>query len=174
MKKTVTTSVFLALTLCINTLVLVPMTAFAEYDHDFNSDGLVNGDDVLLIINRYSEISVERDDIISDQAIRDKVDKNADLNGDGKINGQDATLLTLSIKENSICGDVNCDGIIDGKDASCVLGFYARHSVEDYNWKIGSDIGVSVLGDFDKNEVIDARDASVILKNYADSSVTNH
>ncbi len=171
MKKTVTTSVFLAITLCINTLVLDPMTAFAECDHDFNSDGLVNGDDVLLIMNRYSEIAVEKDDIISNQVIRDKVNKNADLNGDGRINGCDAILLANSIRENNICGDVNCDGIIDVRDASYVLSFYARHSLEEYDWQIGSDISVSVLGDFDKNEVIDARDAAAILTTYAKASV---
>jgi hypothetical protein len=138
---------------------------------DFNSDGLINGDDVNLITDRYMESAIGNDNIISDQVIRDRVDQNADLNGDGKINGQDSTVLCNLIKDNNIYGDVNCDGIVDGKDASCVLGFYARHSSEEYDWKIGSDIGVSVLGDFDKNEVIDARDASAILKNYADSSV---
>ena len=64
-------------------------------------------------------------------------------------------------------GDVNSDGVIDGRDASAVLESYAISSVESNETSyINFD-----FADFDGNGVIDGRDASEILVQYAESSV---
>ena len=64
-------------------------------------------------------------------------------------------------------GDVNCDGVIDGRDASYVLTDYAKHSVksDDISY-LNKD-----YADYDDNGIIDARDASAILSKYAENSV---
>ena len=61
-------------------------------------------------------------------------------------------------------GDVNSDGIVDGKDATAVLSSYAKASAGD---ELTID---AVLGDVNFNGRIDAVDASTILTQYADSS----
>ncbi|MBP7187270.1 MAG: leucine-rich repeat protein [Ruminococcus sp.] len=61
-------------------------------------------------------------------------------------------------------GDVNTDGIVDGRDASMILKAYAQASLGDE-----TDID-TVLADFDFNGNIDARDASAILTAYAKNS----
>lgn len=62
-------------------------------------------------------------------------------------------------------GDVNNDGIVDGRDASIILKAYAVASVGD-----DTDVDV-VLADYDYNGRIDAADASGVLDYYAKSSV---
>lgn len=53
-------------------------------------------------------------------------------------------------------GDVNCDGTIDGRDASAILSAYTA----EY-----SDVSI-LLADYDSNGVVDARDASEVLSCY--------
>ena len=67
-------------------------------------------------------------------------------------------------------GDVNSDGVTDGRDATSVLTDYAKTS-SDKN-------AVSYLNesfaDFNDDGVIDGRDATAILTTYAKSSVNNN
>lgn len=64
-------------------------------------------------------------------------------------------------------GDVNSDGIIDGRDATSVLTDYAQRSVDsDERSYLNRD-----FADYDNNGIIDARDASAILIRYAENSV---
>ena len=170
-------SIILAAIMSLITLLPVNAVAAETTDAvykncDFNSDGLINGDDVRLLINRYMEIAVNQENLLPNQTIRDNIDKNGDVYKDGLINMEDARELSIYIRDNNIKGDVNCDGIIDGRDASLVLAYYSRHAVENYDWQIGSDDGVTILGDFDGNDIIDARDASKILNYYAANSVS--
>lgn len=165
----------------ISLATLMPTNSFAAeisdelyQKYDFNSDGLINGDDIFLIIRRYSEIATGNT-IISEQSVRENIDKNADIDSDNVINANDAAKLSDLIKEKNSMGDVNCDKIIDARDASSVLTYYTRLSNEDYKEKelsIGIDYGVAALGDYDKNGIIDARDASAILVKYASNSVS--
>ena len=68
-------------------------------------------------------------------------------------------------KCNDIMGDVNSDGMVDGRDASAILSAYAKAS-------LGEELEVDmVLSDYDFNGIIDARDASAVLTEYAKSSV---
>ena len=62
-------------------------------------------------------------------------------------------------------GDVNGDGIVDGKDASAVLASYARASAGD------EPTVDPVLSDFNFNGRTDAVDASAIISYYAKSSI---
>ena len=61
-------------------------------------------------------------------------------------------------------GDVNFDGIIDGRDASDVLNDYAMISANKANYS-------HINSDYNNDGVIDGRDASEILAYYAKSSV---
>ena len=172
-------SIILAAT--ISLMTLIPINSFAAeisdelyQKYDFNSDGFINGDDVLLIMQRYSEIATGNT-IISEQSVRENIDKNADIDSDNGITANDAAKLSHLIKGKNSTGDVNCDKVTDARDASLVLSYYTRCSSEYYkfhDWNIGSDYGVAVLGDYDKNCIIDARDASAILVNYASNSVS--
>ena len=169
-------SIILAVIMSLSALLPINAVAAETSDntyknYDFNSDGLVNGDDIMLLIDRCSEITTNKDELLPNLTIRDNIDKNGDTNEDGQITMLDALGLYKYIHNNNIMGDVNCDGIVDGKDASCVLGFYARRSLGDSELKIGSDLGVALLGDFDGNDIIDARDATAILGYYANNSV---
>ena len=143
MKKTLRSICIAALISCV---AAAPINAFAETEQnfDFNSDGFVNGCDVRLLSDRYMEIELRRDDIISDQAVRENIDKN---------------------------GDLNKDGIIDGCDASMILSYYARQKVDNSYRIDGADDGVKMLGDFDGDGIIDARDASKVLNYYVVNSV---
>lgn len=64
-------------------------------------------------------------------------------------------------------GDFNCDGIIDGRDASAILARYAKESVS----KGLVYTEVWDYGDFNNDGILDARDASAVLAYYARSSV---
>ena len=64
----------------------------------------------------------------------------------------------------SIMGDVNEDGVADGRDASEILSYYAKLSVEGT-----ADID-TVLADFNFDGKINAVDASLVLTDYADAS----
>ena len=64
-------------------------------------------------------------------------------------------------------GDVNSDGIIDGRDASAVLAAYAKCSADK---KYTSYLNSS-LSDYNNDNIIDGRDASDILTYYAQKSV---
>lgn len=66
-------------------------------------------------------------------------------------------------------GDANCDGIIDGRDASLVLSAYAEQSVYNYLY---CDVN-EYYCDMDENGIIDARDASAVLTSYAKASVSS-
>ena len=61
-------------------------------------------------------------------------------------------------------GDVNCDGRLDAKDASMILGAYADYS--------GGNVNASFIGqryaDFNGDGTLNAADASAVLKYYAD------
>ncbi|MBP3268715.1 MAG: hypothetical protein J6M07_10430 [Ruminococcus sp.] len=64
-------------------------------------------------------------------------------------------------------GDVNSDGIIDGRDASAVLAAYAKCSADkNYTSYLNSS-----LSDYNNDNIIDGRDASDILTYYAKKSV---
>ena len=70
----------------------------------------------------------------------------------------------------SLIGDVNCDNIIDGRDATSVLTYYAVTSTgSKYN---NSDFHVE-YADYIEDEIIDARDATAILTYYAKASTVN-
>lgn len=149
---------------------IVPTIVMAEdndsvyENYDFNLDGLVNGEDVYLLTQRYMEIG--SDIVIIDQSLREKIDSNGDLNADNLINMADARLLMDYISENNIVGDVNCDGVLDSRDASDILSYY----VNDKDGQSTSiDYGVIALGDYDRNGVVDARDASAVLTYYVTS-----
>lgn len=64
-------------------------------------------------------------------------------------------------------GDVNGDGILDGRDASAILSGYARLSVG-----VDSDLD-PILADLNFNGHIDAVDASLALTEYSKDSVNN-
>lgn len=66
-------------------------------------------------------------------------------------------------------GDVNSDGIIDGRDASAVLTAYAKCSVDNnYISYLNSS-----LSDYNNDNIVDGRDATDILTYYAYLSVSN-
>lgn len=60
-------------------------------------------------------------------------------------------------------GDINCDGVIDARDASGILTAYVNPttSILDPN-----NYASNVLSDYDGNGIIDARDASAVLTLY--------
>lgn len=64
-------------------------------------------------------------------------------------------------------GDADCNGIIDGRDASIILSDYAESSVG------GTDTGryLNENEDYNNDGIIDARDASAVLTYYAKQSV---
>ena len=64
-------------------------------------------------------------------------------------------------------GDVNSDGVIDGRDATSVLTDYAKTSVD----KNAVSYLNECFADFNDDGVIDGRDATSILTFYAKSSV---
>lgn len=66
-------------------------------------------------------------------------------------------------------GDANCDGIVDGKDASMILSAYATQSVNNNPF---CDVNVHYC-DWDENGIIDARDATAVLTYYAKNSVNS-
>ena len=65
-------------------------------------------------------------------------------------------------------GDVNSDGIIDARDATSVLSYYAKVSagIKEQCY-LNSD-----FADYDNNDIVDARDATGILTAYAKESVS--
>lgn len=66
-------------------------------------------------------------------------------------------------------GDVNCDGIIDGRDSTAVLTHYALSSSEkEYMSFVNTE-----LADYDENGIVDGRDATAILTDYTKASVNN-
>lgn len=65
-------------------------------------------------------------------------------------------------------GDVDGNGIVDGRDASMVLTHYANLST-DREGVIAEEYLINA--DWDRNDVIDGRDASAILTYYAEQSV---
>lgn len=64
-------------------------------------------------------------------------------------------------------GDVNGDNIIDGRDASDVLSYYAITST---GGKFDNNSFKTENADFNEDGVLDGRDASAILAYYAKSS----
>lgn len=66
-------------------------------------------------------------------------------------------------------GDVNSDGIIDGRDATAVLSYYAKLSAAiKETCYLNTD-----FADYDDNGIIDGRDATAILTTYVKSSVNS-
>ena len=66
---------------------------------------------------------------------------------------------------NETMGDVNADGIVDGKDATAILSAYAKASA-------GDEMTVdTVLADVNFNGRVDAADASAVITKYAAESV---
>jgi hypothetical protein len=64
-------------------------------------------------------------------------------------------------------GDVDRDGVVDGKDASAILTSYAKTSM-------GEESTVdAVLGDFNFDGTVNAIDASAVLTDYAKRSAEN-
>ena len=84
----------------------------------------------------------------------------------------DSTILLDEIKNNNKKGDINCDGYLDGVDATAILYYYAKQAVNGTFSKeeMGIEIGVRTLGDYDGNGVIDGRDSSMVLRVYIDAS----
>lgn len=84
---------------------------------DVNCDGVINGKD-LVAMRKYVDNN--------EQNLTEQGKKNADVNDDGNITEGDVEVLrlylvgtykTLPQKNNStLCGDVNCDGVVNGKD----------------------------------------------------------
>ena len=148
---------------------------------DFNNDGLVNGEDVYYIYGRFIQLAVDYED--SKAAVAEKyalsddiiaaVDTLGDVYEDDLINGADAVELWTYINDNNDPGDVNCDGVIDARDASVVLTYYSQQSAAvGYVDNITMErFMADVLGDYDGNGVVDARDASALLTQYAKNSV---
>ena len=67
-------------------------------------------------------------------------------------------------------GDVNSDGVIDGRDATSVLTNYAKASVD----KNAVSYLNEYFADFNDDGVVDGRDASHILTYYAEMSIINN
>lgn len=151
----------------------IPMTTSAKTNDDFNGDGLENGFDANLIIEMHLEAAIPeyRSSLLTDE-LRYRIESTADYNGDGKINTTDSTLLLIGIKHDNKAGDINCDGILDGRDASAILSYYAKKAVgKEYSAEErGLELGVGTLGDYDGNSTIDARDASELLRTYVEAS----
>ena len=141
---------------------------------DINSDGFVNSLDTSLISARYHEN--ETGDLTSafgmNDDIRNAIDEFADIDHDGVITQRDSRVLLNWIKDMNTTGDINCDNIIDARDASSILSYYAYVSagITDED-NAGYNDGVAILGDFNSDGVIDARDASDILTLYAQNSI---
>lgn len=170
MKKAIS---FFVAGLC--SLSTLPLSVSAQDSFDFNNDGLINGFDVQLMLERYCEISI--DNYLSKfnmtEDMRMLIDTVGDINGDEIIDGRDASLLLIDIKNNNIKGDVNCDGNLDGRDASFVLYYYSMSSVNqeipyEKKW---IEIGVTTLGDYNSDGFIDANDATAIITYYAQNSI---
>ena len=69
----------------------------------------------------------------------------------------------------AILGDVDGNGIVDGRDASMVLTHYALTSTSREG--VITDVQALLNADWDQNEIVDGRDASAILTYYAEQSV---
>ena len=67
-----------------------------------------------------------------------------------------------------VLGDVDGNGVIDGRDASIVLTEYAQTSTGK---KSSFSASQTLAADVDENSAIDGRDASLILSHYALTSV---
>ena len=87
-------------------------------------------------------------------------------------NGGMARLIRDGSADGFLLGDVNNDKIIDARDASEVLTYYARSSTG----KLEKDLTDTQkkAADYNKDEIIDGRDATEILTFYARSSVKNN
>ena len=172
MKKCI--SLFTAALLAVSA---IPLTTSAQTQIDLNGDGLVNGYDANLIMEIYMEIAVQEynSPVLTDE-LRYRIESTADYNGDGKINTTDSTLLLIGIKHDNKAGDINCDGILDGRDASAILSYYAKRAVgKEYSAEErGLELGVGTLGDYDGNSTIDARDASELLRTYVEASTVKN
>lgn len=137
---------------------------------DLNGDGLINSVDTELISVRFRENESETfiDEYGMCDDIRLAVDSNADIDHDGVITQRDADILLEWIKDMNLTGDVNCDKMIDARDATAILTYYAASSsditVPDTT---GIDKGISKLGDFNTDGMVDARDATAVLTEYA-------
>ncbi len=141
---------------------------------DLNCDGMVNSIDASLITARYSEIL--NDTPLSNYGmtddIRNTIDTCADIDHNGTVTQRDADILLRWINEMNAAGDVNCDSIIDGRDATAILTYYAFSSADNSAAETtGLESGINLLGDFNSDGIIDARDASDVLTHYAQSSV---
>ena len=162
------------LTSALLALSAMPLAVSAETQYDLNGDGLLNGCDVQFVFETYMESSLEGygSELLTDE-IRAQIASECDFNGDNKIDMADVGLLLQKIKNDNRIGDVNCDGMLEARDASDVLRYYALTSIHttvpsEYR---GLEFGVLALGDYHANGIIDARDACAILTEYARSSV---
>ena len=143
MKKAIS---FFVAGLC--SLSTLPLSVSAQDSFDFNNDGLINGFDVQLMLERYCEISI--DNYLSNFNMT-----------------EDMRMLIDTV------GDINGDEIIDGRDASFVLYYYSMSSVNqeipyEKKW---IEIGVTTLGDYNSDGFIDANDATAIITYYAQNSI---
>ena len=84
------------------------------------------------------------------------------------------TSITTANEENVTLtyslGDVNTDGILDGRDATAILTYYAITSTGS---EFNNDGFNAEYADYNKDSVIDGRDATAVLTYYAKSSVFN-
>lgn len=65
-------------------------------------------------------------------------------------------------------GDVNTDGILDGRDATAILTYYAITSTGS---EFSNDGFNAEYADYNEDGIIDGRDATAVLTYYAKSSV---
>ena len=107
-------------------------------------------------------------DINNNEILPFEYDDISGIQNDTCMAVKDGKVYSIKFKSNfaPTLGDFSGDGIIDGRDASDVLTFYAKNSVGDA--VITAD--QLAVGDVNKDNILDGRDASNILSYYAKTS----
>ena len=88
---------------------------------------------------------------------------------DIRPNGDNALPLTIAVTDRAL-GDVNDDGIVDGKDATAVLTDYALSSANKEGKLTKAQL---IAADVNGNVIVDGNDATKILSYYAFTSASN-
>jgi len=157
-----------------------------KYDWDLNLDGKVDAADAHCIGWYFLELATnQQKDVYYDEyykdgkkvadeyqftdAMRSKVKELADIDGDGKINTIDETYMLYAVFKANKDGDVNCDGLVDARDASNILEFYAGNST-NLTASYAIQYSMKYLGDLNGDEKADASDASKVLSIYSENS----
>lgn len=140
---------------------------------DVDGDGFINGLDSTLVLSYYRETSglsneevvAEGNDYLMNELPKLYKQKSLELAGEHYFPDEDGSMIRLS------AGDVNLDGILDARDASLILGYYADLSSDAYfNDSYVHLRAIRVYGDVNQDGLINGTDASLILAYYGYAS----